>query len=82
VVEAISAQVVVAAAIPVATPLSPQEGLQVGFNAAVQTFATNSLSVLALLLVGGLLFVARLSDDDDENSDSGWTVPGSWWFYG
>ena len=78
--QAISAQIGLAAAIPLATPLSPLEGLQVGFNAAVQTFATNFLQLLALLLVGGLLLLARLSDDDDDavNLDSGRPVPGSW----
>jgi hypothetical protein len=72
----------IAKAMPLAPPLSPQEGLQVAFNAAVQTISTNSISFLALLLVGGLLFLARLSDDDDENLDFGRPDPGSWWFYG
>ena len=83
VVQAISAQMGMATAIPVAMPVSPQEGLQVVFNAAVQTLATNSVSLLALLLVAGLLLLARLSDDDDEDEtrDSGRRVPRSWWFY-
>ena len=71
----ISDRIGMATAITLATALSPLEGLQVAFSAAVQIFATNFLQLLALLLVGGLLFLARLSDD--ENLDSRGPVPGS-----
>jgi hypothetical protein len=69
-------------AMPLAPPVSPQEGLQVAYNAAVQTIVTNSIPFLALLLVGLLLFLARLSDDEDENLDFERPDPGFWWFYG
>lgn len=71
-----------AAELPVAGTISPQEGLMVAFATVAQTFQAQLLAALALGLFGSMLVLATQRREDDVPREPVFPEPGSWWFSG